>query len=320
MHLPTALSHLFLPNHHNGHKARVLQTPFVALFLILFLIVQYGVKKTNVEILGYASQISTSEVIQLTNKKRSEQGLSTVVENAALTQAAKAKGLDMLSKGYWAHVAPDGTQPWDFFKNAGYKYRFAGENLARDFSNPNAAVEAWMASPSHRDNMLSDRYKEIGVAVVEGSLNGQDTTIIVQLFGTPSTTAPSVPTVAAAQEKKPAVATVRAANAEVPAVVVKEEPKVEAPASTPEPKVEPIPAEPEGIQNVQPVANTAVLPDTGRLLSLGLIAFFIGALLVDSVVLWMRGGTRRAGKPLAHIAFFGMIFVILILAKAGEIL
>jgi uncharacterized protein YkwD len=93
------------------------------------------------------------------------------------------KGRDMIDKDYWAHVAPDGTQPWKFFSQFGYKYRFAGENLARDFSNANDAVNAWMNSPTHKDNILNPKYKEIGIGITEGDLAGSDTTIIVQFFG-----------------------------------------------------------------------------------------------------------------------------------------
>ena len=89
----------------------------------------------------------------------------------------------MIDRDYWAHVAPDGTQPWKFFTSFGYKYRYAGENLARDFSNASSAMDAWMNSPTHKENILNPKYKEIGIGVVEGDLAGTDTTIIVQFFG-----------------------------------------------------------------------------------------------------------------------------------------
>lgn len=126
----------------------------------------------GVRILGYAANISSTEIVSLTNQKRTEAGVSSLIYNLQLEQAARQKGQDMIENDYWAHVAPDGTEPWVFFVDAGYKYRYAGENLARDFSNPQDAINAWMASPSHKDNLLSDKYKEIGIAVVEGDLGG----------------------------------------------------------------------------------------------------------------------------------------------------
>jgi uncharacterized protein YkwD len=72
----------------------------------------------------------------LPTEKRSQAGVSPLAYNPYLAQAAQAKARHMLEYDYWAHIAPDGTDPWKFFTDAGYKYRYAGENLARDFSNP----------------------------------------------------------------------------------------------------------------------------------------------------------------------------------------
>ena len=156
------LIHLFLPHQSNNHKPKILHNTsllFIALFLILIQVFIKYLPQTGVKILGFASQIDINEVVKLTNEKRAQQGLSPLEINQSLASAAKSKGDDMLAKDYWAHIAPDGTEPWKFFRDVGYTYRYAGENLARDFSNANSAVDAWMASPTHRENMLSPRYK-----------------------------------------------------------------------------------------------------------------------------------------------------------------
>lgn len=111
-------------------------------------------------------------------------GLSQVSENAALDQAATLKAQNMLQENYWAHFAPSGKTPWDFILGSGYKFTFAGENLAKNFYKSDDVIAAWMASPTHRDNLLNPKYKDIGIAVVDGVLNGQKTTLIVQMFGT----------------------------------------------------------------------------------------------------------------------------------------
>jgi hypothetical protein len=90
----------------------------------------------------------------------------------------------MFARDYWAHVSPQGVQPWHFITQSNYAYRYAGENLARDFSDPDSVIKAWIASPSHRDNLLNPKYQDIGVAVVDGKLGGRDTTLVVQFFGT----------------------------------------------------------------------------------------------------------------------------------------
>ena len=137
------LIHFLLPRESNNHKAKILHSSsllVLASFLVLFQIVLNLLPKLNPSILGYASNISPSEVVRLTNEKRAAAGLSALSLNQELSAAAYTKGQDMIAKDYWAHIAPDGTEPWKFFKDFGYKYRYAGENLARDFSNANDAV------------------------------------------------------------------------------------------------------------------------------------------------------------------------------------
>ena len=194
MRIAHKIAHLLFPRESNNHKAKILHpsglviVTFALIFyqVILAFLPQYGPR-----VLGYAANISPDEVIRLTNEKRATAGLVPLKLNSTLSQAAQAKGVDMLNKDYWAHAAPNGAQPWKFFIDFGYQYRYAGENLARDFSNASSAVDAWMASPSHKENLLSPKYKEIGIGVVEGDLAGVDTTIIVQFFG--ATYADTVP-------------------------------------------------------------------------------------------------------------------------------
>src|SRR3990170_3016481 len=187
MRLFQKIAHLLIPHESNNHKAKLLHNSSLTLLIIGLLLYQ-GVlsffPRFSPDILGYAANIPPDEVIRLTNEKRAAAGVGALTTNATLSAAAQAKGADMLNKDYWAHISPDGTQPWYFFTSFGYKYRYAGENLARDFSDPASAVEAWMASPSHKENMLSSKYKEVGVAVIEGDMAGVDTTVIVQFFGT----------------------------------------------------------------------------------------------------------------------------------------
>jgi hypothetical protein len=200
------LRHLFIPHESNNQKAKLLHTSslwLITLVLISFQIILGFAHRAFPKVLGYAANISPNEVIRLTNVQRQTNGLNVLNESSVLDAAALAKGNDMLAKGYWAHFAPDGTSPWSFFLSFGYKYSYAGENLARDFPDASSAVNAWMNSPSHRENILNPNYRDIGIGVVEGSLAGVDTTIIVQFFGTPLSGSPTIP-VAKANETVPA--------------------------------------------------------------------------------------------------------------------
>lgn len=299
--------HLAVPHRSNNYRARLLQPLGLFTLALAFMLSQVILQSYSTEnpgVLGYAANIPVSEVIRITNQKRTEAGLVALQTNSSLSQAAEAKGRHMLEQDYWAHVAPDGTEPWAFFSNVGYKYRYAGENLARDFSNPQSAVDAWMASPSHRDNLMSPKYTEIGLAVVEGDLNGVDTTIIVQLFGTPmaSAAAPIVPEVASDSSDNVA-----------PAVEVESTPlsKVEDTSEVGETSV---------VQADAPVVERISPLEINRVTASMVIGLLFILLLIDIVVIKSHKLPRNGGRPIAHISFLAVIMVIIIVAKAGSII
>jgi len=278
------IAHLIIPRESNNQKAKLLHNSSLTLITFAFILYQLiisFVPSFAPKILGFAANISPDEVVRITNEKRTQVGLSPLSLNSTLSQAAQAKGADMLNKGYWAHVAPDGSQPWVFFTNFGYKYRYAGENLARDFSSASSAVEAWMGSASHKENLLSSKYKEVGIGVIEGNLAGVDTTIIVQFFGTKyADTVPAVP-----------IAEAKAA--------------VEVPTPTP-PVME---------------AKILVSPfNVTKSVSLGIVGLLLFVLIIDGVLVSKRRIARIAGRTFAHIAFLGMILAIALILKAGQII
>jgi hypothetical protein len=96
------------------------------------------------------------------------------------------KAEDMAAKGYFAHESPEGLTPWYWFKEAGYQYAYAGENLAVHFTDSTAVVDAWLKSPAHRANVMNGNYTEIGIGTAKGTFEGVDTVFVVQLFGTPA--------------------------------------------------------------------------------------------------------------------------------------
>lgn len=180
------LVHLFLPHHSNNHRPKILHhQPLLFLLLVLCVaqLLMFIIKTTNPYILGIATDITVERLLEETNNKRQENGVASLALDKELSLAAFQKAQDMFARDYWAHNGPDGTTPWVFIKEAGYEYAFAGENLAKDFSASSDVVSAWMASPRHKDNVLSKNFEDIGFAVVEGKLNGRDTTLIVQMFG-----------------------------------------------------------------------------------------------------------------------------------------
>ncbi len=182
------MKHWILPTPHNNHRANLLKPFGLALILSIYLGNQLLLKTIGFlrpDVLGYSSEITTTKVLNSTNQAREKLNLPKLTLNDKLSHSAQAKAQDMFAKGYWAHNAPDGTTPWSFFQDAGYEYKFAGENLAKDFYNTDSLMSAWMKSPTHRANIVSNNYSEIGIGVVNGQLNGYETTLVVQHFGSP---------------------------------------------------------------------------------------------------------------------------------------
>jgi len=291
------LIHLLVPRESNNHKAKILHSSslvVIAVLLIIFQGVINYIPKINPNILGYASNISIQEVVNLTNQKRTEAGLSALSLNQELSAAAYTKGQDMINKDYWAHTAPDGTEPWKFFGDFGYKYRYAGENLARDFSNASSAVNAWMNSPTHRENILNPKYKEIGIGVTEGDLAGSDTTVIVQFFGATYT--------------DKVVQPLAGATTELPEVQL----------ATTQPTAVPI-----AVSVIEPQVKAQVLISpftTTRNISLFVVGLLLLVFVIDAILVSKRRITRVAGRTFAHVAFLGMILSIILILKAGNIL
>lgn len=133
-----------------------------------------------------ASEITSEKVVELVNQDRQDHGVESLRMNEALTRAAQAKADDMAKNEYFAHTSPSGVTPWYWIQESGYDYRSAGENLAIHFMDAEEQEKAWMESVKHRENILSSKYQDIGVAVEHIVQNGQPTIIVVQMFGLPS--------------------------------------------------------------------------------------------------------------------------------------
>ena len=131
------------------------------------------------------SSLSRPGIIESTNRARAENGgLPPLSRNSLLDTIASERADDMLRKQYFAHFSPSGEGAPDVAQRTGYHYQHLGENIAMGhFQNDEKAVMAWMQSPGHRKNILSDECSEIGVAVKKGWLKGEEVWVAVQIFG-----------------------------------------------------------------------------------------------------------------------------------------
>jgi uncharacterized protein YkwD len=180
------LADLFIPTNRNGYEALLLKRPMLFIYSLLLLAVNYlaPVYFPNVNTVA-ASSISADRLIELTNLDRRNAGLIELKRSSLLDQAAFAKAQNMFEEDYWDHFGPNGESPWQFIRATGYDpYRYAGENLAKGFSTSEGVHQAWMASPTHKENIMESNYRDIGFAVVDGYLEGEKVTLVVQMFGT----------------------------------------------------------------------------------------------------------------------------------------
>lgn len=190
----TQLLHsLFIPSSRNNYRARVLHHHALTAYLVVIFFMLFASVQSQGRVLGIATDITVERLLEYTNNERAGHALTPLVLNGRLSQAAQAKAQDMLLNNYWAHFGPTGATPWDFIIKSGYQYEFAGENLAKNFLYSQNVVTAWMNSPSHRENILRPEFREVGFAVVNGALSGEQTTLVVQMFGKPVGAAASQP-------------------------------------------------------------------------------------------------------------------------------
>lgn len=270
--------------HHSAHS---LTLPALFLYLQLLLVATatlFVIARTVPSILGTAT-FSSAEIIRLTNETRAQYGLAPLVASARLSQAAEAKALDMIKLDYWAHNSPAGKTPWSFITAAGYRYLFAGENLARDFGDPGSVVSAWMNSPTHRANLLDGNFREIGVAAVSGKLSGREGTLVVQMFGARGD-------VGALAEGARGVQGAQ------------EEPVVGEPVVVGEPAV------------VLATQKFAV----ARVVSLAVVGFIFSLLLLEAVVTVKRADMQVKSSIFAHLAILGFVLLAVWYAVAGAII
>lgn len=133
---------------------------------------------------AFASDITPASVVAEMNVRRAVFGLPPLQEDARLDAAAADRVNDMEEQGYWAHVSPDGREPFQWLRPRGYEFQYAAENLASGFDTAEVLVDAWMESKGHRQNILSPIYRDCGISIIEGSTTRRASgKSIVALFG-----------------------------------------------------------------------------------------------------------------------------------------
>ena len=117
-----------------------------------------------------------SSTVCLLNVERTSRGLRALRVNGRLSAAAEQHTNDMVRRRYFSHTSRSGSDSGDRIRSQGYlsgaRSWMIGENLAwgsGERSTPRSIVKAWMASPGHRHNILTSRFREIGIGVAASS-------------------------------------------------------------------------------------------------------------------------------------------------------
>ncbi|MBU4016399.1 CAP domain-containing protein [Patescibacteria group bacterium] len=307
------LRHLFLPHESNNHRAKILHIDSILIVITLLVFSSFllsSLQSRFPAVLGISYNITPNDLLNQTNQVRLERGLSTLTLNSELSQAASNKAADMFAKDYWAHVAPDGATPWGFIKNSGYEYLYAGENLARGFSNTSDVISAWMASPSHRDNVLSSNYSDVGFAITTGNLTGSDTVLVVEMFGTKYAGAAAAPLIAVSPIPTPTRPDLNLSEPSPTIIFVTE-------------NITLVPSQPEEPQSKVASIQQQPLIDkndlTKNILVIVLIVL-ITILTVDAIIIEKKKIIRVVSHNLDHIIYLIIILLTIIIIGRGVVL
>ena len=141
-----------------------------------------------------ASTALQGGLLDQVNALRAQHGLPRLRASQELAAAATAHSLQMARLGYFSHNSANGASFSQriarFYPLGGYRSWSVGENLL--WSSPNVgasrALRIWLASPPHRANLLSPRWRQIGLGAIHspsapGVYRGSAATIVTADFG-----------------------------------------------------------------------------------------------------------------------------------------
>lgn len=123
---------------------------------------------------------NSGQVLQLVNAQRARAGCAPLKVNGHLQIAAQRHSQEMASLNRFSHTGANGASPQRRARAIGYGAG-VGENIAAGQRTPQQVVNAWMASPGHRRNILNCRYRSTGIGTAHGGTYGVYWT---QKFGT----------------------------------------------------------------------------------------------------------------------------------------
>ncbi len=107
------------------------------------------------------------KVLNLVNAERAKNNLFPLKLNTELSDMARLKCQEMRDLDYFSHISPVYGTPFEMLKNFSINYKAAGENIGKGQKTPEAVFAAWMNSDTHRGNILSPSFTEVGIGFAQ---------------------------------------------------------------------------------------------------------------------------------------------------------
>ena len=104
-----------------------------------------------------------NEVYEITNNYRSLVGVSSLTLDSSLVEAANIRAKELSDS--FSHTRPNGSSCFTVLSELGISYGTAGENIAAGYSSSQSVMEGWRSSSGHYQNIISSKFKKIGIGV-----------------------------------------------------------------------------------------------------------------------------------------------------------
>lgn len=315
------IKHYLIPTEENDYRPWITSPSALLTFCLIIWCIRLLVPAN---FSSAAGGIDATDLMAKINNERTNRFISALTTNTKLIVAATEKSNDMLTKSYFAHIDPDGNYVWPKIVAAGYgNYLTLGENLAIDFTTSSGVIEGWMNSPTHRANVLNEKFQDQGLAALFGTFSNHETIAITSLFGALAKKTTQNQTITPTPVPTPAPTPVPPPPPAIKAPIAKVNPPPSKPPPSPTPAPTPIIPTPEEKSEPEPVIGQATIPvseeasfiSTLRII-LGIFALiYVFFLILDSVIIYRAKIKRASIHSSPHTLLFALIALGNILAS-----
>lgn len=114
---------------------------------------------------SFITPVPDNSILSLLNEVRAMNKLPLFHEDKRLDKSAKRKACDMRDRNYFEHQDPEGKWSWYLFREEGYVYTYASENIVQNTGKPIEDMFYLISSPEHRENILNPKLRDVGIGI-----------------------------------------------------------------------------------------------------------------------------------------------------------